>query len=319
MRRTCAISAVILLAVGCSTATDTSTTPSKTAAAPAALAPAEAITWARGIDPCALIDRQTFESFGTVSAIGTSSNSTSCEARVDDGTERGIAVSWSIALAPNDFLTSTLGTIVDIDGVKARRTDAASTLAPEVRDQLVESACNYDIAFENGIAVRMRVSMERDRNACATGESLVRAVISEWPEHPEQGSSPNTTVTVLTDASPCAVVPTLQQPREVVFDWKGQSLTSCSFTVDGTEVLVSFDYRARELVTTGANPATFGDHAGYSEVFQGTTFARATVGEEFDGVEAGRQSRLVPVVEVNGEDTAVVFDVMASVLNQIPA
>lgn len=316
-------SAVAILAASCSTTTSTTTetpsSPSSAAApAPQTLPRARAITWARGIDPCALIEPSHLEALGTVKAFGTSANSTSCEAAVDDGTTHGIDVSWSVAFVPFDFLTSSLGSLEEIDGVKARRIDTASTLAPEVRTQLVESACSYDVAFENDIAVRMRVSMERDRDACATANPLARAAISTWPEHPTQGSSPHTSVTALTDAAPCAVVPALQESQKVSFDWKDQSLTSCFFTVDATEVLVTFDYRSRESVAADAEPTKFGDHDGYRKVHEGTTFAAAVVGADFDGVDAGRPSRLVPVVAVDGDDAAVVSDVTTTVVNQLP-
>ncbi|WP_166904270.1 DUF3558 family protein [Mycobacterium sp. DL440] len=316
-------SAVAVLAAGCSTTTSTTpgTAPSPSSTSTPAsqtLSRAETITWALGIDPCALIEPSHLEVLGTVKAIGTSSNSTSCEALVDDGTTRGIDVSWSIAFSPFDFLTSSLGELDEIDGVKARRIDAATALAPEVRDQLVESACNYDVAFENEIAVRMRVSMERDRDACATADPLARAVIATWPEHPTQGSSPHTSVTALTDSAPCAVVPKLQESRTVSFDWKDQSLTSCFFTVDAVEVLVTFDYQTHEVVAADGEPTKFGNHDGYHKVHEGTTFADAVVGDGFDGVDAARPSRLVPVVAVNGDDAAVVFDVTTAVLNQLP-
>ncbi|MGA5540926.1 DUF3558 family protein [Mycobacterium sp. NPDC051198] len=313
-------SAVVMLVAGCSTTTSTTpTAPSSTSGpTPRPLSRAETITWARGIDPCALIEPSHLEALGTVTEFGTSANSTSCEAVVDDGSSRGIDVFWSVAFVPFDFLTSSLGSLEEIDGVKARRIDAASTLTPEVRAQLVESACSYDVAFENDIAVRLRVSMERDRDACATANPLARAVISTWPEHPTQGSSPHTSVTALTDAAPCAVVPTLQESRKVSFDWKDQSLTSCFFTVDATEVLVTFDYRSRESVAAEAEPTKFGDHDGYRKVHEGTTFADAVVGDDFDGVDAGHPSRLVPVVAVDGDDAAVVSDVTTAVVNQLP-
>lgn len=317
-RRWAALSAVALLAAGCSTATGPSTAPSTTASVPTALSRAETIGWARGIDPCALIVPDRLASLGTVTAIGTSSNSTSCEALVDDGTTRGIDVSWSIAFTPFDFLTSKRGALEEIDGVKARRMDAASALAPELRDQLVESACSYDVAFENDIAVRMRLSMERGHDACATVELLARAVVATWPDQPAQGSSPETTVTVLTDASPCGVVPDLQKARKVTFDWKDQSLTSCFFTVDGAEILLTFAYEEPEHVTAGADATKFGNYDGFRKTHEGTTFAAAIVGDGFDGVDAGRVSRLVPVVDVNGDSAALVSDVMTAVLNQLP-
>lgn len=313
-------SAVAVLVTSCSTTTPTTeTTPSSTSIpAPQALSRAEAITWARGIDPCALIARDRLAALGTVNAVGTSASSTSCAAHVDDGTERGITVDWAIAFVPNDFQTSSAGTLENIDGRQVRRTDVASAFEPAVREQMVESACTYDIAFENEIAVRMRLSMERDRDACATAEPLARAVISAWPGQPRQGSSPDTTVTLVTDTAPCTVVPELQKSRQVRFDWKDQSLTSCFFTIDGTEILLTFDHQRRELVSTGADPTKFGKHSGYRKAYDGTTFAGAIIGEEFDGVFAGRISRLVPAVDVNGDDSAVVSDVMTAVLNQLP-
>nr|WP_066896685.1 DUF3558 family protein [Mycolicibacterium houstonense] len=264
-------SAVAVLAASCSTTTSTTeaTPPSTSTPAPQALSRAEAITWARGIDPCALIARDRLAALGTVNAVGTSASSTSCAAHVDDGTERGITVDWAIAFVPTDFQTSSAGTLENIDGRQVRRTDVAAAFDPAVREQMVESACTYDVAFENEIAVRMRLSMERDRDACAA-------------------------------------------------DWKDQSLTSCFFTVDGTEILLTFDHQRTELVSTGADPTKFGKHSGYRKAYDGTTFAGAIIGEEFDGVFAGRVSRLVPAVDVNGDDSAVVSDVMTAVLNQLP-
>ncbi|WKG05843.1 DUF3558 family protein [Mycolicibacterium sp. HK-90] len=307
-----------LLAAGCSTATAPPTTPPRTTPVPMTLSRAEAITWARGIDPCALIAPDQLAALGTVNAVGTSSNSTSCAAHVDDGTDRGVDVNWAIAFVPNDFQTAPVGSLEQIDGRQVRRTDVASAFEPSVRDQLVESACTFDVAFENEIAVRMRVSTARDRDACAAGDPLARAVISAWPGQPRQGSSPDTTVTVVTDAAPCAVVPELQKSRQVTFDWKDQSLTSCFFTVDGTEILLTFDHQRPELVAGGADRTKFGQHSGYRKVHDETTFAGAIVGDEFDGVVSGRVTRVVPAVDVNGDDSAVVSDVMTAVLNQLP-
>jgi len=237
---------------------------------------------------------------------------------MDDGTDRGIDVDWSIAFTPTDFLTTPLGTLTEIDGTRIRQIDSASALPPEARGQLVESGCSIDLPFENDIAVRMSVSMARDRNACTSGEPLVRAVLSKWPSQPAQGSAPNTTVTVLTRAAPCAVVPEVQKDPGVVFDWKDQSLSSCFFKLGSTDLLVSFDYRTREHATINAQATTFGGRPGYTSTDRGTTFATAIVGDEFTGVGTGRETRLVPVVEVTGDNPAAASDVMASVLKQLP-
>jgi hypothetical protein len=309
----CVLAAVAFLVGSCSSTSTTEREPS-----PPDLTRAEAITWARDIDPCALIDRDELESLGTVTATGTSGLSTDCEAVVDDGTDHGIGISWAVSFTPDDFHTAPFGAIENIDGVEARRIDSAEEQPAHQHEELVESRCNYDVPFENSIAVRMSVSMARDRDACTVGEQLVRNVISNWPEHPRQGSSPDTAVTVLTTAAPCAAVPELQQSHTVVFDWRNQSLNTCFLTIDGIDALVSFDYRELEQVTLDAEPAKFGDREGYSEVYGGTTFARAVVGGEFDGALATRERRLVPVVEVNGDNTAAVFAVTTAVLDRLP-
>ncbi len=323
-RRVALVIGVALTAVSLGTGCTTTEPAARTASAPAP-APApknlsrqDTIIWASGIDPCALIERDKLTALGSISAFGTASSPASCAAHMDDGTDRGVDVRWSIALTPSDFLTTPMGTLKEIEGIQIRQIDSASAVPPEVRGQLVESGCSIDIPFENGIAVRMSVSMARDHNACSTGEGLARAVVAKWPSQPAQGSSPNTAVTVLTQAAPCAVVPELQKTQLVKLDWKDQSLGGCFFNVNGSDVLLLFDYRTREHVTINAQATTFGGRPGYTSTDRGTTFATAIVGNEFTGVEAGRETRLVPVVEMNGDNAAVVSDVMASVLNQLP-
>lgn len=318
-RRFGVLAAAMVLAVACGTTTSvpsSAPTPAATGTPPV-LSRAESIAWARGIDPCALLGRDKLAPLGKASAYGTSSSSTTCAARVDDGTPRGIDIRWSIALTPTDFPTSPSGSIEEIGGIRVRQTDPAAALPPEVRAQLVESACGLDIALENAIAVRMSVSMHRDRNACATGRQLVPAVLSAWSAHPRQGSSPSTTVTVLTAVSPCAVVPELQKSRPVEFDWNDQSLNTCFFKLGGNGVLVSFDYRTQDQMSLG-DPVTFGGHTGYREVAGSTTFDRVVVGDEFPGVDAGREARLLPIVEVSGDDAGAVSVAMAATLRRLP-
>ena len=305
----------MLVAAACTTTNSPATSPTP---APE-LSREDAITWARGIDPCALIGRDKLEALGTIEVVGTSSGSTSCEAHIDNGTEKGISVSWATAIVPKDFHAPGPGTVETVDGIEVRQIDTASSVPEDIRKQLVESRCSYDIAFENGIAVRMWVSTDRDRDACAIGLPLVRAVIAAWPEPPAQGSSPDTTITALTAAVPCAVVPELQKSHTVTLDWNEQSLTSCFFTIDGANVLAGFDYRATELLGVEGQPETFGGRAGFStQDPSGETFARVAVGDEFDGVWAGKKARLVPVFEVNGDNHALVVDVVTAMLGQLP-
>ncbi len=321
--RTGVVAAAVMLAAGCATTTSSTISTSTRTMIPARAMPhglsrADAIGWARSIDPCALIDRDQLASIGTVGVYGTSSTSTACAAHVDDGTQHGLDVGWSIAFVPTDFTTSPLGAIEEIDGVKVRMIDTAQALPPAARSQLVESACNLDMALDNAIAVRMSVSMQRDQDACAKGRQLVPSVLAKWREHPKQGSSPATTVTVLTTASPCAVVPQLQKSRSLAFDWNDQSLDTCSFKLDGNDVLVTMAYRTREQVAMG-EPRTFGGHVGYHGASGTETSDRVIVGAEFTGGDAGHEAKRVPVVEVWGDGDPVVSDVTTAVLAQLPS
>lgn len=312
MRSACCYSAIVLLTVGCST----TSSESEDTAPVADMSRGEVITWARGIDPCALLDRSALQSVGTVTAVGTSGQSTGCEAILgpEDATT---AVSWSVAFVPKDFHTTPMGNLETIDGKEVRKIDVASTLSPEQAAQLVESACSYDIPFENSIAVRMRVSAPRGGDGCAAGLPLVRNVLKNWPAQPKQGSSSDTTVTRLTAAQPCAAIPDLQQSHSVVFDWADQSLVSCFFTIDGVETLVSFDYQEKESVTFEAEPVKFGNFAGYTKTDGGSTTNAAIVGDQFSGVKAGRQSELVPAVEVFGDSSPVLTVVTTAVLDKL--
>lgn len=322
VRRVGVVAAAVVLAAGCDAATGSqrntaagSTSPSPTK--PGAMSRADSIAWARTLDPCALVDRDRLALLGAVNAYGTSLSSTTCAAHADDGTERGVDLWWSIAFLPTDFATSALGAIGVIDGVKVRTIDPARALPAESRGQLVESACSLDLAVDDAIAVRMSISMQRDRDACARGQQLVPTALSQWREGRKQGSSAATAVTVLTTASPCAVVPELQKSRAVTFEWNDQSLDTCFFKLDGDEVLVTMGYRARAQAAVG-EPQTFDGHDGYQEVSATGTSDRAIVGAEFAGVDVGRTTRLVPLVEVSADNPVVASDVLAAVLKQLP-
>ncbi len=251
----------------------------------------EAVAWAQAIDPCALLDRGMLEGLGADVKIGTGSHSTECDASVSADSGKPLRVDLAIAFVPNDFRTSPLGELVTLDGVEVRRIDAVDSVPADQRDQLVESSCSYDLAFDHSIAVRMRVSAPRSQDACAAGERIAKGVIATWPSHPAQETSPDTVATVLTGAQPCAVVPVLQASHDVTFDWSEQSLTSCFLTVDGSDVVVSYDYRPTDLPP--------GEH-------------ELVVGEEFTGMGTGEKIKVVPVIDVSTESLPIATEVMAA-------
>ncbi|WP_301123875.1 hypothetical protein [Mycolicibacterium fortuitum] len=290
---------VVLLIAGCSTPSG-DPAPHLTREA--------AIAWARGIDPCALVDRGALASLGPITTVGTSGRSTACEAALED-----TAASWSLILQSNEFH---VGSQVRIDGVTVRKVDAAELLPPLQRYMLIRRTCSYDVPFENSIAVRVQVTAPLEQDACGMGRPLVRSVLANWPKHPAQGSSPDTTLTPLTDALPCAAVPALKESHRVVMAVADQTLNTCVFTVEGAKVEIRFGYRDRDEAGSAARPATFGPHSGSVEVSDGGALARVEMGSAFTGVQAGPR-RLVPSVDVRGDDAATVSVVMAEAVGQI--
>jgi len=282
--------AALALLVGCSTDKSPATTHRSTDSS-AELTRAETIAWARAIDPCALLDRDLLGKLGSDVTVGTSGRSTDCSASVETGSGTTLTVNLAIAFLPNDFRTSSLGEFITLDGVDALRINAVDTLPEGQRAQLVVGSCSYDLAFEHSIAVRMRVSAPRDQDACAPAEKIAKQVIATWPARPPQGTSPDTVVTALTAAEPCAVVPKLRQKHDVKFEWPEQSLNGCFLTLDGSEVLVSYDYRPTALPP--------GEH-------------EQIVGAEFTAMVAGRKGPVVPVIDVSTESASAATEVLTA-------
>lgn len=305
MRAIHVAAAAALLVAGCSTS------PATTTDRPAELSREQAIALARGIDPCALVDRDALLSLGARTGIGTADQSTTCEATID-----ATSVRWSIILRPNDFYTSPQGSVEQFDGAAVRKADAAAALPAAQQYLLVKSSCTYTVALENSLAVRMSITADRDRNACEDGQPLINSVVTNWAKHPRQGTSPNTVVTVLTTATPCAAVEQLRQSHTVSFDWAKQDLNTCTFTVDGVDVQLGFDYS--NPTALAAQTARFGDHDGHIDTSQATTTAQVVVGNQFTGITNTKSSTLVPTVTVAGNHAPTVTQVMTAALGQIP-
>ncbi|MFE6862624.1 hypothetical protein [Nocardia sp. NPDC057668] len=288
------------------------------AAAPPGDSRSETIGWARAVDPCALLDAGELRELGPEVTVGTSSMTTNCSAVVTGGPDQRIDVDVRIGFAPQ-LETFKYGSMIEVQDRKVHRVDIRETVPAEQRDQLVQTECDYRIPLDGGLGVTVSVEMDRAADPCATGDKLIPGVIKQWNDHPAQGTSPATTVTVLSAlTSPCVGLEKLQATRKVEFDWQEQTLDSCYLTVDGASTLISLENRERDLITLDKQEVRLGDYVGYRSEHQGDTFIDVIVGEEFPGVWGNRSIRQLPIVGVMSNNPDVAQAVAENALAHLP-
>lgn len=282
-----------LLVAGCSPAPGANRPPGQ-------MTREQTIAWARGIDPCALVDRKAMQSLGGRTGIATSDESTMCEATID-----ATSVRWSITFRPTDFDTSpAFGPVQQIDGAQVRKVKTSGT------------QCAYTVALESELAVTMSIVTDQDRNACNDGEPLIKNLVANWSKYPRQGSSPSTVVTALTNTTPCVFVDQMRTSHTVEFDWAQQELNTCTLRLDGVDVQLRFGH-SDPAGLAAAQPARFGEHDGFVDTAQATTTARAVVGDQFTGISRGKTTVLAPIITVSGNEAATVAAVMITALDQL--
>lgn len=288
------------------------------AAAPPGDSRPETIGWAREVDPCALLDAGRLRTLGPEVILGTSSMTTNCSAVVTGGPDGRIDLDVRIGFAPQ-VETFKYGNVVEIEDRQVHRVDIRETVPAAQRDQLVQTECDYRIPLDGGLGVTVSVEMDRAADPCATGDELVPGIIQRWNEHPAQGSSPATTVTVLSSLrSPCVGLDELRASRKVEFDWQEQTLDSCYLTVDGASTLISLENRERDLITLDKQEIRLGDYVGYRSEHQGDTFIDVIVGDEFPGVWGNRAITQLPIIGVMSNDPAVAQAVAENALARLP-
>lgn len=312
------VAAALLTAVACGDSSSAGSDPRTNASPPPGDSRSETITWAREVDPCALLDPAELREFGDKVLVGTSAMTSSCEAVIDGGPAKQIGLEVRIGFAPQiDSVAQ--GSTLQIDGHSVHRIDVRDTVPQAQRGQLTQSECDYRIPVENGLGVSVSIKMERDGDPCGAGDKLMPSVLRQWFEHPEQGSSPATAVTALTALpTPCVGLVELQATHKVEFNWQEQTLDTCYLTVDGSSTLISLEYRERELITSGAQEIRIGERLAYQSENQGDTFIDAIVGDEFAGVWANRAVRELPFIGVMSHDPAVARAVAEVALSKLP-
>ncbi|MEU1980897.1 peptidase [Nocardia sp. NPDC019395] len=307
------VAAVLVAAVGCGNGTGTDDTRSPAAPRPPAAfwsAPADtpqqqaAVAQAtREIDVCALLPRDTLGDLGLGDIQSVTVGLDSCRAGLGNAGE-ATTLTWHTTLLP---------ALTPSRGISRQLGDVSALLVPG-RDG-DPRACGATVRFPAGAAFYLGLSVP-NRDSCAVADGLLPGMVDRWRQSPPQGTSPDTVITVLLGADPCAVRAKLTGTA----DTDQRRLTQCLFRYRDETVTVAYEYRVPEQVTTRGTEEKFGDRT----VFRSTSLYdssipiySAMVGPELPSGSTAFVPR-VPVAEVTSATDDVARQVMSEVLTLFP-
>lgn len=257
----------------------------------------------RRIDVCALLPRDTLEDLELGAPEEVTVGLDSCRARLGESAD-ATTLTWHTTLLPP--LAPRLGTVTRIEDVDVL---LVPDRGPEPR------ACGATGRFPSGAAFYLGLA-NADRNPCEVAESLLPGMVERWRRSPPQGTSPDTVVTVLTGADPCAVRAQLRDTA----DTDELRLTQCLFRYRDETVTVSYDYRVPDQIRARATEEKIDDRP----VFRTTSLYddripiySAVVGPELPAGSTAFVPR-VPAVEVTSATDDVARDVLSHVLALFP-
>ncbi|MFD3743048.1 peptidase [Nocardia sp. NPDC058633] len=259
----------------------------------------------RQVDVCALLPREVLARLGEVKSVTVGLDSCRAVLGSDEAGE-GSTLTWHATLLS--------GLSAGGRGTTRQIGDANVRTVPD-RDAGEPRACGVTAQFPSSAAFYLGLSTP-GQNPCAVADELVPGMIERWRESPKQGTSPDTTPTVLLGADPCAVRATL---AGAVPDDE-QRLTQCLFGYRGEKITVSYDYRVPEYLAANSTEVTVAGrtvHRSVSVYDNSIPIYTAAVGPELPA-ESTAFGRRVPVVEVVARTDEVAMDVMAQALTLFP-
>ncbi|MFI1459240.1 hypothetical protein [Nocardia carnea] len=235
---------------------------------------------ARGVDPCALLPRESLGEYGEVLRVYNPGPS-ACTAEIASAKAGGrirldleVAVRWAGVPEPEEKPSRVIeGARVTSDGDSVLETD-------EGRSQ--DRRCSVAAVFPSLATLAVNTSSPAGTEACPIGEQVMTNALHEWINQPAQGSSPDTVLTLVNDIDPCATATALG----VTVSAAEQSMWSCIFTYNGHLVSLHYAY-ARKLSTP--QPPDFG--VGPYEVYRSDvidserTFFSSTIGPPMETAE----------------------------------
>ncbi|MGW5385346.1 peptidase [Nocardia sp. NPDC003963] len=317
MYRTLAlVAAVLLAAVGCGDDTGTATDGTRSPAAAPGPPPefwsvvadtpqqhAAVAQATREIDVCALLPRETLDDLGLGDIRDVTVGLDTCRAALGAAADPA-TLTWHTTLLP---------TLTPSRGISKQLGDVNIALIPG-RDG-DPRACGATARFPAGAAFYLGISVP-DRDSCAVADGLLPGMIDRWRQSPGQGTSPDTVITVLLGADPCAVRAKLTGTA----DTDQRRLTQCLFGYRNETVTVGYEYRVPEQLRARSTEEKIGDRA----VLRSTSLYdpsipiyNAVVGPELPSGSTAFVPR-IPVVEVTSATDDVARQVMSEVLTLFP-
>lgn len=248
LARTAAIGALVVVVAACSSSQEptTATDPSSSDRSWS-----QVLSTLRAIDPCTLYGPNPRVGQDPITVVGMTST-LSCIGRID--TSNGpVDVSLGVNISSPRPSAPAVDTVQTIDGVEVT---IASSKAPPLlgprTPKLVTASCDYTARYPDRALVGAYVSASPQVDTCAIAETVIREAIATYRTRPH--ANPNTPGrTALSGADPCAAARQLESTHDVGFDFDNSSLSSCFFTLDGSQpIVVSFDYL--DATTAAYNP-----------------------------------------------------------------
>ncbi|WP_175647944.1 peptidase [Nocardia donostiensis] len=259
----------------------------------------------RQIDVCALLPRDTLDDLGLGDIRNVTVGLDSCQADLGHAAAgEASTLTWHTTLLP---------ALVPSRGTRKQLGDVNVLLVPD--SDTDPRACGATARFPAGAAFYLGLSAP-DHDPCAIADSLLPDMIERWRQSPAQGTSPDTVLTVLLGADPCAVRARLTGTA----DTDEHRLTQCLFRYRDETVTVGYEYRVPDQVRARSTEEKIDNRT----VFRSTSLYdrsipiySAVVGPELplDSTAFGPR---VPVVEVSSATDDVARQVMSEVLALFP-
>ncbi|MFC4375025.1 peptidase [Nocardia halotolerans] len=259
---------------------------------------AEVATRARLIDVCALVPRTELAELGAVREV-VNDQTDSCRVELGGEGSDTYELNWASMIMFDD---------VPRPGASVVPLGAASlSLMPEHTPTATERSCSAIARFPAGAALYLDATTFPSTDPCARLETVAAGAVERWLTAPPQGSSPDTQLTVLHGADPCAVRALL----EGTGPFGSPTLKNCGFTYRGVDVVVSYENRGPLGDATVQMPDGRTAHS-----IDDTSYT-VVVGPALPG-EPSYFGPSAPVVDVFADSPEVATEVLRQVLTLFP-
>ncbi|WP_416566116.1 hypothetical protein [Nocardia testacea] len=274
----------------------------------------ELLRRARNIDPCAVLQHEVLAELGTVLSIH-NSGATGCNATVGTAgsSAQGTYQITALVNGDSDPVYGPNATVAEVDGITLM-TQRDVDITGGQEDDFTVRSCWMHAVLPSKLTFILHTTTPAGTDPCAHGKDLLWATMSEWNREPPQGSSPDTELTVVTGADPCAVLPLLgvTTPADEQYLW------ACEFVYRDITINLSYRHQAK-----GARPEQQIDRVGTHPIYHDRVGDEVVYYAELGPPMANSDPSSVlgpvsPTLAVSGTDPAVVDEVLRRTLSLFP-